>query len=243
MAEVLLENLDCIAYITLNNPDKHNALSPTLINALQTAIISAEQNADISWIILRANGKNFCAGADLEWLKSGASLDTLAYLLKTMHDLTKPILAYVKGAALAGAMGILAVCDVVLADKKAVFGLSEVNLGLVPAMITPYLLQAIGLRHTKRLALAAERINADEAKLIGLIHSIVTYEEFVSYVQNLKTASPDALKQCKTMCNYLNNKPIKDKLIQATIKIISDIRKTPDAKKRIANFLSRRELK
>jgi len=170
-----------VALIWLNRPELRNALNETLIAELTDAFESAIDDDSVRAILLAGHGKAFCAGADLNWMKRArdftpeqnrADTAALAGLLRTIYESPKPTVARVHGPAFAGGMGLVTACDIALASTDAKFCLSEVKLGLIPAMISPYVIKAMGESTARRYFLTAEVIEAAEAYRIGLIHDL-----------------------------------------------------------------------
>jgi len=160
-----------VARITLNKPELHNAFDDRMINDLTNAIRKADENPSVRILIINANGASFSAGADLNWMKRMATFEweenyqdslKLAGLMQALHDCQKMTLALIQGAAFGGGVGLAACCDLVLASEKAYFCLSEVKLGLIPSVISPYVVKAIGERNAKRYFATGEKFNAAE---------------------------------------------------------------------------------
>ena len=167
-----------VATITLNRPDKRNAFNDEVISELTEAFKFCGEQADVRAVVLAANGKAFCAGADLNWMRAMADYtrdenladaDKLAQMLATIYNCPKPTIAAIQGDVYAGGMGLVAACDIAIAVKNANFCLSEVRLGLIPATISPYVIRAMGARAAHRYFLTAEVFDAKEAKKIGFI--------------------------------------------------------------------------
>lgn len=171
-----------VATLTLNRPDKHNAFDDALIAEMTTVLQDLGRRPEVRCVLLTGAGKGFSAGADLVWMRSmaGYSEDqnladarALARLMHTLDGLPKPTVALVHGAAFGGGVGLVACCDVAIATEQAVFCLSEVKLGLIPAVISPFVVAAIGARAARRYFQTAERFSAVEAKTLGLVHEVV----------------------------------------------------------------------
>lgn len=172
-----------VATLSLNRPDVHNAFDDALISELNTAIEKYANNPSVRLLVLRSEGKSFSAGADLGWMKRMASYShaenladacELERLMRGLYEFPKPTLAVVQGAAFGGAVGLVACCDIAIASEKASFSLSEAKLGLAPAVISPYVINAIGTRQASRYFLTAERFSAEKAQEIGLVHEVVS---------------------------------------------------------------------
>ncbi|HET8726942.1 MAG TPA: enoyl-CoA hydratase-related protein, partial [Alphaproteobacteria bacterium] len=180
--EILTDVTDGVATVTLNRPEVHNAFNDRVIAELTGTFSRLGADPTVRAVVLRASGKSFSAGADLGWMQrmAGYGFDEnladarqLAELMRTLNDLPKPTVALVQGAAFGGGVGLVACCDVALAADTATFCLSEVKLGLIPAVISPYVVQAIGARAARRYFLTAERFSALQAKALGLVHEVV----------------------------------------------------------------------
>ena len=170
-----------VATVWLNRPAVRNALDEVLISEITQAINHLERDDAVRVLVLAGRGKAFCAGADLNWMKRMAGYSAeqnqtdamgLATMLKTLKQVAKPTIARVHGAAYAGGMGLASACDVVVAEPTAEFCLSEVRIGLIPATISPYVIQALGIQAAKRYMLTAERISAKEAHRLGFVQEL-----------------------------------------------------------------------
>ena len=183
-----------VATVTLNNPDKHNAFDDNIIKALTTTFNTIAQRHDIHVVVLASNGKSFSAGADLGWMKRMAAYsyednlkdaNALAIMLKALNFMPQPTIAKIQGAAFGGAVGLASCCDIVIASTKASFCLSEVKLGLIPATISPYVVNAMGLKACRRYFQTAERFFADKAMHLGLVDEVVAMEELDNEVKKI----------------------------------------------------------
>ena len=177
-----LEVSDRVATLTLHRPSVHNAFDDALIAELTAALHALDTRADIRAVVLTGAGSTFSAGADLNWMRgmaqaseadNRADAERLATLMRTLNFLSKPTIARVNGSAYGGGVGLVACCDYAIATEAAKFSLSEVKLGLVPAVISPYVVAAIGARQARRLFVTAEVFDAAEAQRIGLLHQCV----------------------------------------------------------------------
>jgi methylglutaconyl-CoA hydratase len=204
-------------------------------------------------LVLTGAGRSFSAGADLNWMRRTASYGeaenladarALARLMQTLNELPKPTVARVNGPALGGGTGLVACCDVVIASEQAVFGTTEVRLGLIPSVIGPYVLAAIGPRHARRLMLTGERISAAEALRLGLVHDVVASEQLDLTVERmvgeLLKSGPDAIAAAKRLIRDLSGRPIEPALIDETAQRIAALRATPEAREGIGAFLEKR---
>lgn len=233
-----------VATITLNRPDKGNAFNEQMIAEL-THIVNTMQ-ADIHVLCIRAAGKHFCTGADLYEMQHNLNDPLkLALFMQALHNLDVPIIAAVNGAAYAGALGLLANCDIVLAQTDAVFCLSEVKLGLVPAVISPYLIEAIGLRPAKQLMLSAEKISATTAMQLGLVHQVVSplelNEQVNANIKNLLTNAPSALRAVKKLCRDIGTIDPNAR-VKFTAELLSQIRSSPEAQTRLKDFFEKKHV-
>jgi methylglutaconyl-CoA hydratase len=242
------------ATVTLNRPEVHNAFDEALIAGLQETFDGLSQNPDVRVVVLAAEGKSYCAGADLNWMKrmSTYSYDenmadgrALARMLNNIATCPKPVVGQVQGAAYGGGVGMVAVCDIAIASTKAVFCLSEVKLGLTPATISPYVVAAMGERNAHRYFLTAERFDAVAAHSMGFVHQVVEPGDLDAtvdgFVEILLKNGPAAMTACKELIAAVANKPISEAVLNDTAKRIADIRATPEGKEGIAAFLEKRK--
>jgi methylglutaconyl-CoA hydratase len=194
-----------VVWLTLNRPEIHNAFDDRLIAELTAELARLGVDQTVRIVVLTGAGRSFSAGADLNWMRRTATYGeaenladarALARLMQTLNELPKPTVARVNGAALGGGTGLVACCDVVVASAQATFGTTEVRLGLIPAVIGPYVLAAIGPRQARRLMLTGERISAAEAARVGLVHEVVPPDQLDTAVERvageLLQGGPDA---------------------------------------------------
>jgi methylglutaconyl-CoA hydratase len=250
----LLTELDGHVFIlTLNRTDKHNAFDDALLQALQTQLDYAAENPDIRVILLRANGRHFSAGADLDWMQrmadfseaeNKADAKALAHLLSSLHHSKKPTLAVIQGAAFGGGAGLAAACDIAIAADSAQFCFSEVKLGLIPAVISPYVVRAIGARAANWLFMSAEKIDARTALNLGLVHQVVPEEELPShahqYARSLATLAPEAVQASKELVAAVIHQPIDETLQDLTATLIAKKRASAEGKKGMQAFLNKK---
>jgi methylglutaconyl-CoA hydratase len=242
-----------VATLTLNRPEVHNAFDDQLIVGLTARLRELEHTADVRVVVLAANGKSFSAGADLNWMRRMARYSegenlrdavALADLMHTLSVLAKPTVARVQGPAYGGGVGLVAACDIAVASLSASFSLSEVRLGLIPAVISPHVIAAIGERHARRYFLTAERFDAQEALRIGLVHAAVDPagldEAIRSIVGQLLKGGPHALAAAKNLIAAVTNRPIDRKLVEDTAERIARIRIGTEGQEGIAAFLEKR---
>ena len=244
-----------VGILTLNRAQRHNAFDEQLIAEITEGLREFEADARVRAVVLSSTGKSFCAGADLNWMKRVAGctpeenlLDAkrLAELLSTLNELSKPTLARVQGPAYGGGVGLIAACDIAIGTYDAVFALSEVKLGIVPAVISPYVLAAIGERYSRRYMLTAERFSAAEAYRIGLLHELVPGEEqldeaIAEILDSLLANGPCAQAECKALIRIVAGQPIDAETIDETARRITRVRASPEGREGLAAFLEKRQ--
>jgi methylglutaconyl-CoA hydratase len=212
MSAILVTDRAAVRRITLNRPQVHNAFDDGLIAELTAALVEASQDDSVRALVLTGAGASFSAGADLNWMRNMAAASEednredslrLAALMRTLQFCPKPTIARVNGAAYGGGVGLVAACDIAIGAEAAKFGLTEVKLGLVPAVISPYVIAAIGLRQARRLFLTGEIFHADEACRIGLLHRVVSADALDEAIESTLTllakAGPQAQREAKQL--------------------------------------------
>ena len=243
-----------VALLTLDRPDRHNAFDETMIAELTQALAVIEANPRIRAVVLLGSGESFCAGADLAWMQRMAGFSyeenvadarALAHLLQALSSLPKPTIARIHGPVYGGGVGLVACCDIAVSAMAATFALSEAKLGLIPATIGPYVIEAIGARAARRYFLTAERFDAAEAYRIGLVHDIVPSLEALDERVNellglLMLAGPHAQAAVKALVRAVAHRPIEERVVADTAERIATIRATDEAREGIAAFLTRR---
>lgn len=242
------------ATLTLNRPELHNAFDDLLIAELTAALRHLEANPAVRVVILAANGKSFSAGADLNWMRRMADYSdaenladsrALAELMATLNHLAKPTIALVQGAAYGGGVGLVACCDLAIATPRASFCLSEVKLGLIPAVISPYVVAAIGERAARRYFLTAERFDATEGQRLGLVHEIVEEEALRGSAARFCTAllenSPAAISAAKELIFHVGRQPLGPELREETARRIAAIRASDQGREGLGAFLEKRK--
>ena len=252
---MLLHDLDNrgVVSLTLNRPELHNAFDDSLIAELNRVIALYAANPAVRLLVLRANGKSFSAGADLNWMKRVAQYDfaenkqdaeALAQLMFSLHHFPAPTVAVVQGAAFGGGVGLVSCCDIALASDNTSFCLSEVKLGLVPAVISPYVIAAMGARQAQRYFLTAERFNAQTAFALGLVQQLCTPEQLVEeadkLINTLLTNSPQALRACKQLIQRVDA-AVNLELQDYTTTLIASLRASAEGKDGLAAFLEKRQ--
>ena len=244
---------DGVARITFVRADVHNAFNDALIAQLTTVLRGLESDKRVRAVILAAKGKSFSAGADLKWMRSMASFAeaenledarALAELMRVLNGLSKPTLALVQGPAYGGGVGLVACCDIALAAEAASFTLSEVRLGLVPAVISPYIVAAIGARAARRYCITGERISAWEAHRLGLVHEVVAPSDLEAtgrmVIDEVLAGGPVAQTAAKDLISEVTGRPIDGPLIEKTARRIAHIRVSPEGQEGLAAFFEKR---
>ena len=245
-----------IAEITLTRAHKCNAFNTLMVDEFMQIFEQCEHNQSIKIVVLRAEGKYFCAGADLNDMQASidatfeenmADAKRLSALFFTLHHLRQPTIALVQGDCFAGGVGLVACCDVVIASEAAHFCISEVKLGLLPAVISPYIVRAMGKRQAHRYCVTAELMSAHIAKQIGLIHEIASPEQLEStldkLLQRLLNNSTQAMMQTKRLIDYVNGQPIDTVLRDNTANAIASARVSEDGQARLRAFLNKSQTK
>ena len=244
-----------VGLVTLNRPERHNAFDDALIADMTEALRAMEADDSVRVVVLAGAGKSFSAGADLNWMKrmSGFSKDEnqrdamgLGALMRTLAFLRKPTVARVHGAAYGGGVGLVACCDIAVATQSATFSLSEARLGLIPAVISPYVVAAIGERASRRYFLTGERFDAGQAWRLGLVHELAIDdadmdERLGAIVEALLAAGPVAQREAKELIRAVANRPIHSELIQDTAERIARVRSSPEGREGVAAFLEKRK--
>jgi methylglutaconyl-CoA hydratase len=245
---------NAVAIVVLNRPEVHNAFNETLIAELTAALRAMDSDPEVRAVVLAGAGESFCAGADLNWMQKMAAFNrtqnladarSLAAMLATLDTLSKPTIARVHGAIFGGGVGLVACCDIAIGTQDAVFSFSEARLGLIPATISPYVIEAIGVRAARRYFLSAERFTAAEAYRLGLLHDLALPEELDARVNELLgtllTAGPRAQAECKLLLRAIANRPVDARLIADTAQRIARVRSSPEGREGIAAFLAKRK--
>jgi methylglutaconyl-CoA hydratase len=242
-----------VATVTLNNPDKHNSFDDKIIAQLTIIFMEIAERNDINVMILASTGKSFSAGADLGWMKRMASYsyeenlsdaNALAQMLSALNFLPQTTIAQIQGAAFGGAVGLASCCDIVIASNKASFCLSEVKLGLIPATISPYVVNAIGQKASRRYFQTAERFFADKAQQLGLVDEIVSVEELEDTVNNMVITvlknGPQAVRQAKQLALDVAYQEINHELLNITSERIASIRVSDEGQEGLTAFFEKR---
>ncbi len=243
-----------VATVTLDRPDLHNAFNEVFINELDATFKSLGENPAVRVIVMRAEGKSFCAGADLNWMKKMIDYNYtenvedargLARMLRTIRTCPKPTIARVHGHAFGGGVGLIAACDLAVSLDSCLFALTEVKLGLLPAVISPFVLEKIGSAHAGRYFLTAERFDAAEAHRIGLVSDVVATEQEMddwvdTALKNIVNNAPEAVSVCKRMIFQVMDaiwEPAED----VTCNLIAERRVSDEGQEGIRAFLEKRK--
>lgn len=244
---------DEIAYVALARPDVRNAFNAGLIAALADAFERLGRDPAVRAIVLRGEGKTFCGGADIDWMRASLELshdDNLAGA-KKMSDMfraidrtPRPVIAAIQGAALGGGAGLAAVCDIVVSARDAIFGFTEVKLGIIPAVISPFVIAKIGVSHARALFLTGERFGAERARAIGLVHEVVAVDELDGTVERIvsevRSAGPQAITAAKRLVERVRETSY-DESRGVTAEAIAAQRTTPEGQEGLRAFLERRK--
>ena len=257
MKDILLSEIkDRVAVITLNRPDKKNALNPEMVTALDEAVTAASADPDVKIILLQANGDVFCAGADLAVLKEmrNASYEAnledsrrLSNMFYKIYNSPKIVIAAVHGHAIAGGCGLLTVCDMAVAREGAMLGYSETRIGFVPAIVARFLIRKTGITVAKRLLLSGELVSAGEAARIGLVTESASENDFESRIAHwttvfLEKTSGNALAATKKLIHYVSDHT-PDESIRYAIETNALSRDSDDCKKGIDAFIAGNRVK
>ena len=254
MKHLQLHVADLVATVTLNRPEVRNAFNDEMIIEITEVFITLAVQNDVRCIVLSANGPAFCAGADLNWMRSMADYTReqnladagrLAAMMRSVYECPKPTIAKIQGDVYAGGTGLVAACDMAVCVDTANFCLSEVKLGLVPSTISPYVLRAMGARAAHRYFLTAERFSAAEALRIGFVHEVVAIDGLDAKVAELSTAlvnaGPQAVKLCKKLVQDVAGHDITPELVNMTIASIADVRVSAEGREGLQSFLQKRK--
>ena len=252
---IITEVDDSVGILTLNKAERHNAFDELLVDEVTSGLLELEADPQVRVVVLSASGKNFCAGADLNWVRRAATCTTsenlrdareLARLLATINEFSKPTIARVQGPAYGAGLGLIAACDIAVATYDTLFALTEVKLGLIPAVVCPYVVAAIGERHARRYLLSAERFSAAEAYRIGLVHEIVPGDEQLDeaigeIIDNLLKNGPQAQAECKALIRLVAGHPIDEAIGEETAQRITQVRASAEGQEGLAAFLEKRK--
>jgi methylglutaconyl-CoA hydratase len=242
-----------VAHIVLDRPDLRNAFDGAMVRELHDAVGAASSRDDVRVLVLAGRGAVFCAGAEIEWMKKVAGFsreenladaEALADLFETIDRSAKAVVAVVQGAALGGGAGLVAVADIAVAEEGARFGFTEVRLGLVPAVISPYVVRKIGVAAARELFLTGERFTAARAAAIGLVQRVVKLDELDAAVDErvgeLLQAAPGAVAAAKALVRGVAGRPIED-VRELTVETIAERRASVEGQEGLRAFLEKRK--
>ncbi len=242
-----------VARVVFNRPEVHNAFNDTMIKELSSVFDDIEKRPDIRVVIVTGEGKSFCAGADLNWMRRvkdysyednlKESLD-LAEMLFKVYASPKPTIARVNGAAIGGGTGLVAVCDIAIAAEKAKFSFSEVKLGLIPACISPYVLKKCGEGKCREFFLTGERLTAEKACAAGLVNAVISLDEIDAYITSivalLVSSGPEAISTCKELLRNVSGMSLEDAK-KYTAEVIAKLRISDEGQEGMNAFLEKRK--
>ncbi len=250
--EVLRPNPQ-VAEVWLNRPEVRNAFNDTVIADLTHVFSGLAGDSELRVVLLAARGKAFCAGADLNWMRTMAEYSwdqnrqdaqQLADMLWTLDQCPVPVIGRIQGDCYAGGMGLASICDVVVASSAATFCLSEARLGLLPATISPYVVRALGAQASRRYFVTAERLTAAQAHGLGLVHEVCEPEvldaRVAELIRTVVANGPAAVRACKQLVRDVSDQPITDSLRSETARRIADLRASPEGREGVQSFLNKR---
>lgn len=252
MNTVLKSDSDGIRILTLNRPSVHNAFDDVMVEELTSAIHSAAEDPGVRVIKLTGSGPSFCAGADLNWMQRMASYSmdentadamAMAHLMAQLNAVPKPTVALLRGAVFGGGVGLVSCCDIAVADDQTTFSLSEIRLGLIPAVISPYVIAAIGARQARRYFLTGERFDAATAHRIGLIHALSPDPdaETDKMCEALLKGGPSAQSEAKSLIGRVQaHRDESEPIANLTAPLIARVRASAEAQDGITAFLSKK---
>ena len=256
MSNTVLSQIDADgnATVILNRPDVHNAFNPEMVESLTAMLGKLEADPKVRAVVLTGAGKSFSAGADIGHMKKSARATReqnledargIAGMLLALHTMKKPTIACVRGAVRGGGVGLVAACDIAIADFTATFRLSEVRLGILPATISPYVIAAVGERVARRYMLSGEEFDCAEAYRIGLLHEICSEAELTGTVgrmlAQLYQGGPEAIVAIKRLIPEISRSDADAALVEKTAQALADLRATPEAQEGLSAFLEKRK--
>jgi len=243
-----------VATLTLNRADVHNAFDDHMVTEMTKALGDLASDPQVTMLVIKSVGKHFSAGADITWMQKMAEADemanlkdadALARLMNQLASFRKPTLAIVQGNAYGGGVGLVACAQIAIASSKAQFCFSEVKLGLIPAVISPYIVRAIGQRNARAYFLSAKPFDATRAQQMGLCHYVVESDQLETAANDMITTllnnGPKALVAVNELINSLQTLEIDEARIGLTAKTIAELRISPEGQEGLNAFLQRRE--
>ena len=251
---IQIEKKANIAWIWLNRAEVRNAFNDVMIGELTEALVTLGEDSSVKVVVLAGRGPTFCAGADLNWMKRMARYTYeenlsdaagLARMLEVLYRLPKPTIARISGHAYAGGMGLVAACDIAVASEETQFCLSEVKIGLIPATIGPYVVNAMGPRAARRYMLSAERFNAASARRLGLVHEVVNTQDLdemvITFTDHFIKGGAGAHRDTKSLIELIEQSDLNRALIDETAVRIARTRASDEGKEGIRSFLEKRK--
>jgi methylglutaconyl-CoA hydratase len=239
--------------VVLHRPEVRNAFDEAMIRELTDVFEALSREPGVRVVVLSGEGKIFCAGADVNWMRRAGSYTReenledarrMARMLRTIDTCARPVVGMVRGAAIGGGVGLCAVCDIVVASDNTVFSLAEVKLGILPAAISPYVLRAIGARQARDCFLTGDRFGADEARRIGLVHRVVPDADLEASVgkavSSLLTSGPEAVATAKRLIETVSRLPV-DEAFSVTSQTIAERRASEEGREGLSAFLEKRK--
>jgi len=252
---IRLEIKDKVAWVILNRPEVRNAFNATMISEMTEVFKVINNQGYLRVVVVTGEGKGFCAGADLNWMKGVVNYSydenlqdsqNLSDMFELMANCPLPTIARVNGPAIGGGAGMVAVCDIVIASENAVFSLSEVKLGLVPACISPYVIRRMGDKNCREYFLTGERLTAGKAYLAGLVNQVVTEDKLNETVENrvkqLISSGPNALAWCKQLLDKVPPMNQKEYGVY-TAEVITKLRMSDEGQEGMKAFFEKRKPK
>lgn len=254
MSEIVVTSQsDAVLTVMLNRPEEHNAFTPQMSAALMAIFTAVNQQSDVRVVVLTGNGRSFCAGGDLNAMRAASDFDfeenvrdseAIFDLMWAVDTCTKPVIGRVNGAAIGGGTGLVSCCDIVVAVQGAKFGFSETRLGLVPAVISPFVLAKIGARNGRELFLTGERFDAQRAQELGLVNYVVPEAELDAKVnesiEQLLLAAPGAQAAAKELIRTVTHQP-KEAVRAYTTNLIAQLRASDEGREGMSAFLEKRK--
>ena len=244
---------DGVCSVTLNRPEVRNAFNDTMIEEITEELVMLESNPQVRILVLRGAGKSFCAGADINWMRRMADYDEdqnyrdaslMSDMMDRLYRFPKPTLAHVHGAVFGGGVGLVACCDIAIASQNTVFSLSEVKIGLIPSVISPYVVEAIGVRNARRYFLSGERFDAPIAKHLGLIHECCEDSDLPALEQTilneLLQSAPGAQEIAKSQLQNVVANNIDPEIRRRTARMIAQVRASDEGREGTSAFLEKR---
>ena len=241
-----------VARVVLSRPEVRNAFDEVLIEELTEAFAGLSEDSEVRAVILSGDGPSFCAGADVAWMRKAGSCsreqneadaERMAWMLRTIDACARPVVVAAHGHAIGGGVGLVAAADIAIATEGTIFSLAEVKLGILPSVISPYVLRAIGPRSARDLFLTGDRFDAAEALRIGLVHRVVPEGELEAAcrrkVESLLTSAPEAVTVAKRLIEQVSGLP-PEEAMPLTVRTIAERRASDEAKEGLTAFLEKR---